>query len=326
MMFSTKGIRLRSRSCLLAAVATLFLLAASQAVAGEFSGIVFFGDSLSDAGNHFLAFGKVTQQPFPPYPDEPYALGGHHYSNGETWAEQFASGMKLPASGKPAFRSPGLFTNYAVGRARARAGAPVFSEFDLSTQIGLFLEDFGGLASPDKLYVIWIGVNDCNDALSALTGDPSGATSYAILQQALAAVAGNVQALWAAGARVFLVPDAVNVAITPLVRSLGPEAQGAATLLTNAYNDALGEALAALALLPGTRFVGLDVNAHLADWISDPLSVGLTNVEDPCLIFGVVGQAICSGPQRYLFWDAAHPTKAGHGLFAKEALIAIGWE
>src|SRR5439155_22858424 len=122
-------------------------------------------------------------------------------------SEQLARGLHHPASGKPALRAPGVFTNYAVGRARARAAAPVFSSYDLSTHVGLFLSDFGGHASSDDLYVVWIGANDLDDSLNALASDPSGATSTGIIGAAITAVAGNMQALQSAGATAVLIPN-----------------------------------------------------------------------------------------------------------------------
>lgn len=301
----------------------LSLLLAPAAIAGDFSKLVIFGDSLSDPGNHFIAFGTSSRRPFEPIPDASYAIGGHHFSNGATWAEQLAHALHVPASGKPALRVPGVFTNYAVGRARARAGAPVFPFYDLSTQINLFLSDFGGHASSENLYAIWIGANDLDDALNALASDPSDATSFGILQAAITAVAGNIQALWAFGARTFLMPNVPNLAITPAVRALGPEAQFAATQLTDAYNAALEQVLMALQALPQIQFVRLDVNALFADVQAAPAEVGLTNVEESCLTFGVIKGAICRTPNRYLFWDGVHPTTAGHHIIAEAAFQAL---
>src|SRR5262245_6227372 len=216
------------------------------AFAQDITKLVFFGDSLSDPGNDFLAFGTIAQQPFMPLPDPPYAIGGDHFSTGATWAEQLAGKLHLPTSGSPALRTPGVFTNYAVGRARARAGAPVFPQYDLSTQVGLFLSDFGGQAPSDSLYVVWIGANDLEDALNALASDPSAATSGAIIQAAITAVAGNIYTLWSFGSRTFLIPNVPNLALTPAVRALGPAAQGVATQLTAAYNGALDQVLSDL--------------------------------------------------------------------------------
>jgi phospholipase/lecithinase/hemolysin len=313
----------RSRSGLSLLCALFLLLLPLSALAGDFTGLVTFGDSLSDPGNHFIAFGLTARQPFMPIPDASYAIGGHHFSNGATWAEQLATKLGLPTSGHPALRVPGKFTNYAVGRARARAGSPVFAHYDLGTQVGLFLSDFGGHASPGHLYAVEIGTNDLNDALSALAGDPSGATSMAILEEALTAVAQNIYVLWVSGARTFLVLNVPDLTITPVGRTLGPEAQFVVALLTNAYNGALAQTLTGLGALPEIRFVQLDLNALFATVVAAPDEVGLTNAQDACLTFGVVGGAICATPNRYLFWDGIHPTETGHDIIADAAHRAL---
>ena len=286
---------------------------------------VFFGDSLTDPGNHYIAFGQVTRPPYPPVPIYPYALGGHHFSNGPTWAEDLTDELDSPVSGKPALREPGVFTNYAVGRARARPGAPVFPDFDLGTQATAFVSDFGGHAPGDRTYVIWIGSNDLFDALEALQVDPSGATSVGIIQQAIGATAESMQMLWAAGAREFLVLNLADPALTPYVRSLGPAAEGASTQLTAAYNGALAQMLAALGALPQVQIRQFDVNTFLHAVVSSPAHYGLRDVQDACLTFGVTTNAVCADPDRYLFWDGIHPTRAAH-LLISFALIRSGLE
>ena len=84
---------------------------------------VVFGDSLSDPGNYFAAFHEISQRPFAPVPDAPYAMGGLHYSNGETWIEQLGHDLHAGESAGPALRHHGNATNFAVGRARARPGS-----------------------------------------------------------------------------------------------------------------------------------------------------------------------------------------------------------
>ena len=319
----------RSRRPLWAHVAVLLVLVllslpnVSVAFAQDVTKLVFFGDSLSDPGNYFVAFGTIAQQPFVPIPDAPYAIGGHHFSNGATWAEQLAGKLHLPTSGSPALRTPGVFTNYAVGRARARAGAPVFPQYDLSTQVSFFLSDFGGQAPSDSLYVVWIGANDLDDALNALASDPSGGTSGVIIQAAINAVAANIYALWSYGGRTFLIPNVPNLALTPAVRALAPGAQGAATQLTIAYNGALDQVLSDLHAGLGIKVVRLDVNALFGAVLAAPETFGLADVEDPCLTFFVTGSATCATPNQYLFWDGIHPTTTGHDLIARAALQAL---
>ena len=320
---SPVGSLLRSRALLLITGWLAFVLPVSPATAQALEQLVVFGDSLSDPGNHFIAFGQTSRAPFEEVPDFPYAIGGHHFSNGRTWVEQLAHDLHMPASAKPALRAPGVFTNYAVGRARARAGAPAFPYYDLGTQVGLFLVDFGGHAPGDALYVIWIGADDLGDALNALVSDPSGATSVGIIQAAIGAVAGNIYGLWSVGARAFLIPGLPDLAITPAVRALGPGAEFAATQLAVAYNGGLDLALASLQGLPQIQFVRLDVGALFTEVLAAPEAAGFTNVEDACLTFAVIKNAICEKPNRYLFWDGIHPTRAGHGVLADAARAAL---
>src|SRR3954467_4049420 len=94
------------------------LLASGSAGAQQpFERIVVFGDSLSDPGNAFaLGAGQST----PPdwgvdallVPAAPYAIGGHHFSNGPSWVEQLARPVGLAQSVRPALAG-GPATNYA---------------------------------------------------------------------------------------------------------------------------------------------------------------------------------------------------------------------
>jgi phospholipase/lecithinase/hemolysin len=294
--------------------------------------IVFFGDSLTDSGNHFIYAGTSSRQPFTlEAPDASYDIGGHHFSDGDTWAEDLATTLHTPTSGSPALRVPGVFTNYAVGRARARAGAPQFPDFDLRTQVSRYLADFGGAVPQNTLVAIWIGGTDVEDGLNAFLIDPSGVTTAGILQDALVAIADSVGALYAAGARMFLIVNIPSLAYTPYVRFLDanvyPGIAGAATGVTTSYDIALGQLVSALpALLPPDsvhplQFVSLlDTNGLIGDIVAAPSSFGIADPLNRCTVPGVVGHAICSTPHQYLFWDGIHPTTTGHRAVAQAAL------
>jgi len=310
----------RRRSSIVFAVAlcVVFLASVSNGLAESFDRMIIFGDSLSDPGNHFVAFGTTSRAPFAPLPDFPYGIGGHHFSNGATWAEQLTRALGMPTSGKPALRAPGVFTNYAVGRARARAGARDFPYFDLSSQVHQFLTDFRGQAPSNALYVIWIGANDLDDALITGQTDPAGAAE--IIRAAVTTVAGNVYGLWAAGARHVVILNLPDPALAPFIRALGPPVQAAATQVGMLYNAALDEAVMQVSGLPGLQLVRFDVKAVFDDIVAMQGDTGVINVTVACLSFGVVVDAVCRHPNRYLFWDGAHPTKAGHHLIAEAAL------
>ena len=281
--------------------------------------LVVFGDSLADGGNYFVQTGQHTMRPFEFVPSAPYAIGGFHFSNGRTWVEQLARRLHDRKSGKPSLRVPGRFTNYAYGRARSRPGAATFPDFDLGTQVGLFLTDFGGIAPSGSTYVIGTGSNDVRDALTQLIVDPSGLSSGAILQAAVTATADNIMALWGSGARTFLVPNSANIGITPAVRAAGPQAEFGGMQLSVGYNLGLSAALDALEALPGINIIRMDVFTILNELVADPESAGLMNVTDSCITPGVVIKALCNQPGQYLFWDGAHPTRAGHRHLAVEA-------
>src|SRR6187200_3707699 len=84
-----------------------------------YSGIVVFGQSLSDPGNAFALRGGTNTPPdylLDPLlvPGAPYARGGHHFSNGATWVEQFARSLGLAGSVRPAYQSTSaVATNFA---------------------------------------------------------------------------------------------------------------------------------------------------------------------------------------------------------------------
>jgi outer membrane lipase/esterase len=294
--------------------------AAGPAVAHEPERLVVFGDSLSDPGNAFVLTMQVELPPFELIPDAPYARGGFHFSNGRTWVEQLAGELDARRSVGPALLKPLVFSNYAVGGTRARPGAP----FDLASQVNLFLNDFSDQAPADALYVVYMGGNDLRDALEALAFDPTGVTSAGILQAALLAIRDNLLALHAAGARAFLVPNAPNLALTPAVRLQGPLVQGAAQALALAFNNQLALLLEGLETGLGLRIARLDVFAVLHEVVASPAAFGLTEVEEPCIAIGTRIKPFCAEPDRYLFWDGIHPTRAGHRILADRAAAALG--
>ena len=210
-----------NRIALLALVALLAITGPVLAGPDPPTQMFVFGDSLSDPGNIWLTTSEMSMAPFAPVPDFPYAIGGHHFSNGKTWAEQLAFRMKMGTSGMSAVKQPGHCGNYAFGGARARAmdNFPPSSEL----QVAAFLADHQGVAPPDALYVVQFGGNDVRDALE----DPENAV--AILIQAASTVVGVVNELYTAGARHFLVANSPNFGQVPAILSLGEPAISGAT-------------------------------------------------------------------------------------------------
>lgn len=304
----------------------LLLQAPSRAPAQTtFGRIVVFGDSLSDPGNLFaLGQGENT----PPYgsldplliPDKPYAKGGHHFSNGATWVEQFARTSGLAGNTRPAFQGSGTeATNYAVGGARARADE---TNVNLPIQVETFLDVFGGAAPSDALYVIEFGGNDIRDALAAFA---AGADGSVIITDALTAIGTNIGVLYAAGARKFLVWNAPDLRLTPAIRTLDSITPGAGQIAENitiAFNTGLDSLLGSVALLPGIEIVRLDIYQKLNDIVAASAAYGLSVVDTAC-IMPDIPPFDCQTPDEFLFWDGIHPTKAVHAIISQEAASVL---
>jgi phospholipase/lecithinase/hemolysin len=307
-----------------AAAGCLALVLASPAAAdaqSRFAGIVVFGTSLSDPGNAFALLGDASTPPdfnLNPFliPSAPYAKGGHHFSNGSTWVEQFAQSLGLSSSVGPALAHPGP-TNYAVGGARAYNDGV---NFNLTRQVDTFLEHSRNAASFRSLYVIEMGSNDIRDAFAVYAAGGDGAP---ILAQALGSIAANIQRLYVAGAREFLVWVPPNVALTPALRSLPPAAQALAAQLTQVFDHNLAGVLGQLsANLPGSNFVPLDAYRLLDAIVADPSAFNLQNVTTAC-VTPSVAPFTCDHVNEFLFWDGIHPTRAGHAILAAEAARAL---
>jgi phospholipase/lecithinase/hemolysin len=296
------------------------LMAAIPAAAGGPHRFVVFGDSLSDPGNAFVLLRDLEVPPFDSLiPDAPYARGALHFSNGPTWVEQLSLlDHTLPSAG-PALALPVVFSNYAVGGARARHEGP----FDLSTQVGVFVGDFHGQGPAHALYIVFAGGNDLRDALQALAQDTSGATSAAIVQSALFAIRDNLLTLHSAGARRFLVANAPDIGLAPAVRLLGPAAQFFGTSFASQFNDGLEAILQGLETDLGVNVVRLNVFGILNEIVKAPASFGLTDVADPCIALNTRVHAFCATPGKFLFWDGIHPTVAGHRILAQRANAAL---
>lgn len=307
-------------------LSALVLLAPGWAAAQTtFGRIVVFGDSLSDPGNAFALRGGTNTPPYDtldPFlvPDTPYTKGGHHFSNGATWVEQFARPLGLAGNTRPAFQgSSSEATNYAIGGSRAHEDG---INATLSIQVNTFLNVFGGSAPSDALYVVEFGGNDIRDALVAL---PDFGRAGAIITEALTAIGNNIEALYAAGGRKFLVWNAPDLRVTPAIRildSISPGAGQAAEFLSLTFNSGLNSVLGSVAGLPGIEIVQLDVYQKLNDIVADPGAFGLT-VADTACIMPNIPPFDCQTPDEFLFWDGIHPTSAGHAIFAQAAAFAL---
>jgi phospholipase/lecithinase/hemolysin len=303
-----------TRSALVGAV--LLALLASPVSAAPFSAIYVFGDSLSDAGNAYIA----TNGAVPPAP--PYALvnGFGVFSNGPLWVQDLASRLGLG----PLLPSLAGGTDFAVGGAQTGAfGAYQGSPGDLLpasgnptpfSQLGMFKADVPHPAT-NALYTLSIGSNDLETIFARDAGNPAQAAADAAA--ALTNIATFIGDLAAEGAHTFDVLNVPDLGLTPMTRALGPPVSAQVSAFTAAFDAALQTTLANLAQSYGLDLHLVDTFALLDQAVADPAAFGLTDVTDPCLPPGSV--IPCADPDRYLFWDDVHPTETGQRLIADAA-------
>jgi len=289
----------------------LFAAVSSAARAGTFNAIYVFGDSLSDAGNAFIASSGAL-------PAAPYS--GGRFSNGPVWVQDLAAGLGLPAV-TPSAAGP-IGTDFAFGGAESGNANPG----DLTSQLTAF-KTVNPVANPNGLYTIWIGSNDLN-AILASSPTPAAAA---------AGVAGNIDAaintLAGDGAKDFLIVTVPDLGKTPAAIATGAAGVAAASSLSAFFDNTLVNGLSS-AGIPSLSGIGaadgininvLDAYSLLDETVADPALFGLTNVTQPCLTGEVdyAGGTPCSNPNSYLFWDQLHPTAAGQEIVAEAAAAAI---
>lgn len=287
-----------------------WIAAAALLVAGAahaYVDVVVFGDSLSDGGNVAALIGTDPGQVIDGntyVPSMPYASST--FTNGATWVDGFAAALGTTAA-------PSLLggSNYAFGGAQTRDesnGSP-----SLISQLGMYFDTTGGVASSDSLYVLAGGGNNARAALEAIgfDGAPPLRTALATAVAYARDVGQMVDALQAAGATDIIVWNAPNIGLAPAVTALGSEASFLAGVIGNVMNQALARRLEGEA---GVRI--FDVYGLVGAVVADPAAYGLANVTDAC-------GALSNGcdPATALFWDGIHPTVAGHALLA-DAMIA----
>ena len=307
----------------LACALTLGLMPAIGAAEAAFEQLYIFGDSLSDPGNAYALSGQTSKAPYQAIPESeaPYAIGGHHFSNGKTWAERLAQNLNANNSGKPAVENPGRYGNYAFGGARARdSGTSPTS----SAQVGMFLGNHG-TAPSDALYVLEFGGNDIRDAL--FDPDP-----VSVIVSAVAAEIGNIYTLYFSGARNFAIANAPDLSRTPAVVAAGPGAVAGAYALSSFHNDILEYGLAPIGLpgleqlellLPGIKIYRIDLFGFINDVADNPAAFGISDPFFPCLLFDVKSEAKCDNPDERMFWDGIHPTAVIHSALGDVATAIV---
>jgi phospholipase/lecithinase/hemolysin len=298
-------------------IAPVVLLAAATTSlnADSFNAIYAFGDSLSDAGNDYIATAGAI--PGPPYVDG-------HFTNGQVWVQDLSASLGLGAL-NPSLAGGNDFAYGGATSGTIANGVHTANASDLTGATGQIsqFEALHSTANPNALYTIWIGANDLADILAT---HPSATAAAVEAGSVVANVDSAIASLASVGAKNFLIVDVPNLGLVPGTIAAGPAAQAAASALSAGFDTAL---VNSLSLAAGANISVLDTYGLLDAIEANGAAYGFTNVTSPCLTGAVdySGGTVCSptlaGQDQYLFWDELHPTAAGHELIADAALSVI---
>jgi phospholipase/lecithinase/hemolysin len=282
----------------------------SGQIAGAYSGIDFFGDSLTDVGNVWT----YSQHTKPLCADMGGAYSEGRFCNGLNYADHLSTYLGLPAP------TPSLLggNDYAWGGAgTATDGFSKLKTPNLGTQVSMYLAGLNGSQiDPNRLVVVWAGGND---------------PIYEEQTDFVLSVANIVDAVTRlvdeAGAKNILVNNLPPLGNTPAAIKKGTDAQNALNGWTLGFNYYLTSGLATLRTslssdvtilesIPGQD----DICTKFNDIIAHPDLYGITNVTDQAYQTddsGIPG-ILVPNSEHYLFWDFVHPTTYAAGLLVPE--------
>lgn len=313
-------------------------LAQATPAAVAYSANYVFGDSLSDQGN--LAEYLAHNFPSPPsYHDS--------FTNGPVAVQVLSQRLGLTLT--PSLFATGFVdkynlgltgggTNYAVAGSTAGNVAGVQGG-NLPTQVGAFLARGGGIASSSALYTVFIGGNDVRTA--AHNGDASYVTG------GIASELANLQSLYAAGARNFLVVNVPDIGVIPEFQLGFPTQVALATSDTNLFNQMLASGLSTFSTAnPLAKITQFDLYGFQSQLLKNPGAYGITNTTTPCYTSysgittpntGYTISAACgaidpatgqpANINSLAFWDAIHPTAVVQNAIGNalaDALLGVG--
>jgi phospholipase/lecithinase/hemolysin len=260
----------------------------APARAGQITGIVAFGDSLSETGNTYLAAGA---------PPAPYYDG--HYSNGPIWLEYLAGRLGVTAP------LPSLVggTDNAWGGAQTGGGLSFLGTPNIGLQISTYLA--ANTLNAHQLVTVWGGANDFLNA---------GQTNPSI---PIANLASEITTLANAGGKLFMVPNLPLLGDIPATNTFPQSERDALNFLSSTFDTMLHSELNQLQQSLGVTIFQPDINSLVQSAIANPGAYGFTNVTDSAIADGVL-----SG-QGYLFWDTVHPTTAGQQFISDIAFAMV---
>ena len=302
----------------------LFSFLPTSVKAQDYTGIVAFGDSLSDLGNTVTTlnvFGTNFTREQTGYNANFYDNG--RFSDGPLWVENLNASLGLPTLEVNNGVSAISGTDFAWAGSTSGTGNTAYLLPNLQTQIGFYTNQLASnnpaLPSPaTTLYTVWSGGNDVLNLINS-------GTAITPAQVALN-ISNSITSLYNAGGRSFLIPNLPPLGNKPDFLTNSANRQ-AANNFVNAYDPLLQSTLVSLSInLPGIRVTDLDVYSTFEDMLNNPANYGLSNVTNSAYTASTNGPDygyVVTNPDSYLFWDQTHGTATVNAILGNAAYLAV---
>jgi phospholipase/lecithinase/hemolysin len=273
----------------------MIMLVDGRAQGDQITGIVSFGDSLSDVGNDYLASGGTQ-----PAPVANYSQG--RFTNGGNWLDYLAHDLGVAA---PVASLAGG-SDYAFGGASTGSGTTTYAPGqqvpNVDSQIAMYLSNHAPTAG--ELFTIWAGGNNLLISNQTNPTIPAGDIAH------------EITTLAAAGAKQFLIPNLPLLGEIPLSSGLSLAQRQGLDAWSVGFNQTLQAEATMLQNSLGIQIHIVDIQGLFQKVLSDPQNYGFTNVTGSAINSSLNGDG-------YVFWDGEHPTTATDALIAEVAAQSV---
>ncbi|KAH9612740.1 hypothetical protein KSS87_010365 [Heliosperma pusillum] len=183
-----------------------------------------------------------------------------------------------------------------------------------------------------SIFFIWVGNNDyLLNYFSASTNTSKDYTPQQFADLLALKLSEKIEVLHSLGARKIVVFEGPPFGCVPFYYKQNGECIESKNENAILFNSKLQEMIHSLSSQFSNGYFTLGKAYDLTyDAIINPSNYGLTNVTGPCCeLATMLGQTLvqckmlgtkCGNRNEYLFWDAAHPTEAGHGVLGGQCI------
>jgi len=299
---------------------TAFILCIStNSFAENYKHIVAFGDSLSDHGglsdyNDIIVANGGQGAP------ESWTNNGAAPYGGDVWLDYLQDEWNTTLDNNAIGGAMTLGHENAGIQALIDAG--LLPDLGLTGQVTAYLASSPVYNSETTLFAIWIGGNDC---LEFFRGEYYTADPTALIADSVGRIITQMGALYADGARKFLIINLPDLAKTPAFNTKDPATQAQVRGVVTGFNAALASGLTGFASShTDATLHSIDaftyLNSIIADDVFDNSTLSYLKVDDSC---NWDLESFNGTFDQFLFFDCIHPTTKAHELVAGKVADTI---